>query len=95
MTNGSRVSWKSLHEELKEQSRERQAMEERLIDAFAQGCIGIREDMNHYIEANNTRVKCVEVDIVNLRVEGNWWKGLNATIAAGITGLGLWLGNRA
>ena len=92
--NGNKVDWRSLHEELKEQSKERQAMEERLVDAFAQGCQSIHADMLIYHTSNDARVKCVEADVVNLRVEANWWKAINGTIAAAITGLGLWLGGR-
>jgi len=92
--NGDKVSWRSLHEELKDQSKERQAMEERLVDALAQGFKVIRDEVDRYHDENNARMKCAEQDIIALRVSGNWWKGFNATIAAAITGLGLWLGQK-
>ena len=69
-------------------------MEQRLVDAFAQGCQSIHADMLIYHTSNDARVKCAEVDIVNLRVSGNWWKGINAIIASAITAMGVWLGSR-
>jgi hypothetical protein len=92
--NGNKVSWQSLHEELKEQSKEREAMEGRLVEAFASGCGAIHDDLNRYIGTNDARVKCVEVDIVGLKVADRKWGGVVGLFAAGVAGLGAWLGQR-
>ena len=94
MPNGEKVTWRSLHDELKDQSKERQAMEERLVRAFADGCKGIRDDVDRYCAANDARVRCIENDITSLKVADRKWGGITGLFAAGVTALGVWLNQR-
>jgi hypothetical protein len=90
----NKVNWQSLHEELTKQSDERHNMELRLIDAFSQGLVGIRNDMQTERAANLTRVHCIEGDIVSLKVADRKWGGVVGLFAAAVTAAGVWLGQR-
>jgi len=90
----NRVGWESLHREIMAQSDERHNMEIRLIDAFASGLTGIRDDMQSERAACNERFGVIERDVVGLKVADRKWGGVVGLFAAGMAGLGAWLGQR-
>lgn len=94
MPNGSKVNWEGLHKEIMEQSGERHEMELRLIGAFATGLRGIRDDMQTERTGCNDRFGCIERDVVSLKVADRKWGGIVGLFAAGVAGLGAWLGQR-
>lgn len=92
--NGNKVSWQSLHQELADQSKERAEMEHRLVAAFTEGLKGIRDDMAAEREIFYDRFRCVETDIVSLKVADRRWGGLVGLFAAAVAGVGAWLGQK-
>jgi len=90
----NRVGWESLHREIMSQSDERHSMEIRLIDAFASGLQGIRDDMQTERAACDKRFGVIEGDVVSLKVADRKWSGAVGLFAAGMAGLGAWLGQR-
>ena len=92
--NGGRVNWQSLHTEIMSQSDERHQMELRLIDAFASGLSGIRDDMRAERESCCKRFGVIENDIVLLKVADRKWGGVVGLFAAAVTALGVWLAQR-
>lgn len=69
-------------------------MELRLINAFASGIQVIRDDMQTERDACAARFRCVEQDIVSLKVADRKWGGIVGLFAAGVAGVGAWLGQR-
>lgn len=94
MANGSKVNWQALHSEIMAQSSERHDMELRLINAFASGLQLIRDDMQTERTACDKRFLCIEGDIVGLKVADRRWGGIVGLFAAGVAGVGAWLGQR-
>jgi hypothetical protein len=94
MPNGSKVNWQSLHEELQKQSGERHEMELRLINAFGDGLAGLRKDMADERAVCAERFKCIETDVVGLKVADRKWAGLTGLFAAGLASLAGWFGQR-
>ena len=92
--NGSKVGVREFYAELQKQSSERQDMELRLVNAFASGLSGIRDDMAEERKANETRFKCVEGDVVDLRVADRRWTGLASLFGAGLGAVAGWFSSR-
>ena len=92
--NGSKVDWRSLHAELLGQSKDRADMEQRLVETFASGVKVIRDDMAEERKVCDARFKCVEQDVVTLKVADRRWGGIVGLFAAGAAAVAGWLGTR-
>jgi hypothetical protein len=81
-TNGGKVGVREFYAELQKQSADRQEMERRLIDAFASGLNGIRDDMRDERDACHKRFGCIEEDVIGLRLSDKKWGGAATAVAA-------------
>lgn len=93
MTN-ERVNWESLHKEIMAQSDDRHQMELRIVGVLSDGLNGIRKDMRTERDDCNKRFCAIEDNIVVLKVADRKWGGVVGLFAAGVAGLGAWLGQR-
>jgi hypothetical protein len=103
--NGNKVSVREFYEKVEELQRdivnqrmgrtaERNDMEVRLANLFINGLDSIRGDMRAERATCNARLAGVEGDIVSLKVADRRWGGIVGLFAAGMAGIGAWLGQR-
>jgi len=92
-TNGSKATIREVYQELgnleRRQTRDREEMERRIIDSIAEGFAGVRKDSGDYRDKCDVRLKCLEDDLVGLKVADRKWGGLAALVAAAVTALGI------